>query len=173
MPSNHLILIIPFSSCFQSFPTSGSFQMSQLLASGGQNIGVSCSWPQLCLALCYSMEPGGLLCPWNFPGKNIEGGYIYIYSLLISISPYSSFLSPHLYIYIFPSNICILCVCNLVLCVGMYFYIYIVEITLNTNLYFLHLWIAHNMRYSDIILKKRPFISVSIFAIEFYLGIMS
>ena len=29
MPSNHLILVIPFSSCLQSFPASGSFQMSQ------------------------------------------------------------------------------------------------------------------------------------------------
>ena len=33
--------VIPFSSCPQSFPTSGSFQMSQLSASGGQSIGVS------------------------------------------------------------------------------------------------------------------------------------
>ena len=32
---------IPFSSCLQSFPTSGFFQMSQLFASGGQNTGVS------------------------------------------------------------------------------------------------------------------------------------
>ena len=35
--------VIPFSSCLQSFPTSGSFQMSQLFESGGQNIGVSAS----------------------------------------------------------------------------------------------------------------------------------
>ena len=35
--------VIPFSSCPQSFPTSGSFQMSQLFASGGQNIVVSAS----------------------------------------------------------------------------------------------------------------------------------
>ena len=35
--------IIPFSSCLQSFPASGSFQMSQLFASGGQSIGVSAS----------------------------------------------------------------------------------------------------------------------------------
>ena len=35
--------VIPFSSCFQSFPASGSFQMSQLIASGGQSIGVSAS----------------------------------------------------------------------------------------------------------------------------------
>ena len=35
--------VIPFSSCFQSFPASGSFQMSQLFVSGGQSIGVSAS----------------------------------------------------------------------------------------------------------------------------------
>ena len=35
--------VIPFSSCLQSFPTSGPFQMSQLFASGGQIIGVSAS----------------------------------------------------------------------------------------------------------------------------------
>ena len=34
MPSNHLILCCPFSSCPQSFPASGSFPMSQLLTSG-------------------------------------------------------------------------------------------------------------------------------------------
>ena len=33
----------PFSSHLQSFPASGSFQMSQFLASGGQSIGVSAS----------------------------------------------------------------------------------------------------------------------------------
>ena len=39
IPSNHLILCRPFSSCSQSFPASGSFQMSQFFASGGQSIG--------------------------------------------------------------------------------------------------------------------------------------
>ena len=43
MPSNHLILCHPFSSCPQSFPASGSFPMSQLFASGGQIFGVSAS----------------------------------------------------------------------------------------------------------------------------------
>ena len=33
--------VIPFSSCPQSFPASGSFQMSQLFTSRGQSIGVS------------------------------------------------------------------------------------------------------------------------------------
>ena len=35
--------VIPFSSCPQSFPASGSFQMSRLSAPGGQSIGVSAS----------------------------------------------------------------------------------------------------------------------------------
>ena len=34
---------IPFSSCLQSFPASGSFPMSHFFASGGQSIGVSAS----------------------------------------------------------------------------------------------------------------------------------
>ena len=42
----HLIIsssVVPFSSHPQSFPASGSFQMSQLSTSGGQSIGVSAS----------------------------------------------------------------------------------------------------------------------------------
>ena len=35
--------VIPFSSCTQSFPATGSFQMSQLSISGGQSTGVSAS----------------------------------------------------------------------------------------------------------------------------------
>ena len=35
--------VVPFSSCPQSFPASGSFPMSQLFASGGQIIGASAS----------------------------------------------------------------------------------------------------------------------------------
>ena len=35
--------VIPFSSCPQSFPASGSFQMNQLFISGGQSIGVPAS----------------------------------------------------------------------------------------------------------------------------------
>ena len=34
---------VPFSSCFQSFPASGSFQMNHFFTSGGQSIGVSAS----------------------------------------------------------------------------------------------------------------------------------
>ena len=35
--------VVPFSSCPQSFPASGSFQISQFFASGGQSIRVSAS----------------------------------------------------------------------------------------------------------------------------------
>ena len=35
--------VVPFSSCLQSFPTSGSFQMSQFFTSGGPSIGASAS----------------------------------------------------------------------------------------------------------------------------------
>ena len=35
--------VVPFSSCLQSFPASGSFPMSQFFASGGQRIGTSAS----------------------------------------------------------------------------------------------------------------------------------
>ena len=35
--------VVPFSTCLQSFPASGSFPRSQFFASGGQNIGASAS----------------------------------------------------------------------------------------------------------------------------------
>ena len=41
MPSSHLILCRPFSSCPQSLPASESFPVSQLFPWGGQSIGVS------------------------------------------------------------------------------------------------------------------------------------
>ena len=43
MPSSHLSSVVPFSSCPQSLPASGSFPMSQLFAWGGQSIGLSTS----------------------------------------------------------------------------------------------------------------------------------
>ena len=62
--------VISFSSCLQSFPTSGSFQISQLLASGGQSIGVSAStsvlpmntqdWFPLGWTGCISLQSKGL-----------------------------------------------------------------------------------------------------------------
>ena len=43
MPSNYLTLCRPFFSCLQSFPASGSFQMSHPFSSVGQSIGISTS----------------------------------------------------------------------------------------------------------------------------------
>ena len=62
--------VIPFSSCPQSLPASGSFPMSQLFASDGQNIGVSASasvlpkntqdWPPLEWTGWISLQSKGL-----------------------------------------------------------------------------------------------------------------
>ena len=43
MPSNHLILCHPLTSCSQSFPASGSFPVSRLFASSSQSIGALAS----------------------------------------------------------------------------------------------------------------------------------
>ena len=43
IPSNHLILCVPFSYRLQSFPTSGCFQNSQFFVPADQSIGVSAS----------------------------------------------------------------------------------------------------------------------------------
>ena len=58
MPSDHLILVIPFSSCLQSFPESGFFPVSWLFASGGQGIRASASASVLQLNIQYSFPLG-------------------------------------------------------------------------------------------------------------------
>ena len=70
MPSNHLIHCHPLLLPPQSFPASGSFQMSQLFASGGQSTGVSAStsvfpvntqdWSPLGLTGWISLQSKGL-----------------------------------------------------------------------------------------------------------------
>ena len=62
--------VVPFSSCLQSFPASGSFPKSQLFTSGGQGIGVSASpsvlpmniqdWFPLGLTSLISLQSKGL-----------------------------------------------------------------------------------------------------------------
>ena len=61
---------VPFSSCPQSFPASGSFQMSQFCTAGGQSIGISAStsvlpmdtqdWSPLGWTGCISLQSKGL-----------------------------------------------------------------------------------------------------------------
>ena len=69
--------VIPFSSCPQSFPASGSLSMSQLFASGGHNIGVSAStsvlpvntqdwFPQLMVPISLLWQKGKLSINWVY-----------------------------------------------------------------------------------------------------------
>ena len=51
MLSNHLIPVVPFSSCPQSLPASGSFPVSQLFAPGAQSIGASASASVLSMSI--------------------------------------------------------------------------------------------------------------------------
>ena len=70
MPSNHVILCHPFSSCLQFFPASESFPMSPFITSGGQRIGASASasvlpmniqdWFPLGLTGLISLQSNGL-----------------------------------------------------------------------------------------------------------------
>ena len=70
MPSTHLILCHPLSSCLQSFPASGSFPVSQLFTSSSQYIGASTSalvlpmniqdWSPLGLTSWISLQSKGL-----------------------------------------------------------------------------------------------------------------
>ena len=61
--------VIPFSSCLQPFPASGSFPMSQFFTSGGQSIGASASvlpmntqgWFPLRLTSLISLQSKGIL----------------------------------------------------------------------------------------------------------------
>ena len=68
--------VIPFSSDLQSFPASGSFQMSQLFTSGGQSIGVSASFLPMNAAAAKSLQSCLTLCDPrddSTPGSAIPG----------------------------------------------------------------------------------------------------
>ena len=85
--------VVPFSSCPQSFPAPGSFQMSQLFASGGQSIGVSASvsvlpmniqdWFPLRLTDLISLQSKGLSRVFsNTTVQNINSSVLsFLYSL--------------------------------------------------------------------------------------------
>ena len=102
--------VIPFSSCLQSFPASGSFLMSQLCPSGGQSNGVSASasvlpmniqdWFPLGLTGLISLQSKGLSRVFSNTTvqKHIPNKYLYfstsgVFALeclgwtLISLSP--------------------------------------------------------------------------------------
>ena len=81
--------VVPFSSHLQSFPTSGSFQMSQFFVSGGQSIGVSASATTIYPSNkpnCWTTSSGwtsriGLSC-WLLLVQNIVG--VFLFSPLLS-----------------------------------------------------------------------------------------
>ena len=72
--------VIPFTSCPQSFPASGSFPMSQLFTSGGQSIGVSAAtsvlpmntqdWSPLRWTGWISLQSKGL--SWVFSNTGVQ-----------------------------------------------------------------------------------------------------
>ena len=70
MPSNHFILWPLLLFCLLSFPASGSFPMSQLFASGGQNIGASASASVLLMNI-QSWFPLGLTGLISFQSKEL------------------------------------------------------------------------------------------------------
>ena len=73
--------VIPFSSCLQSFPASGSFPVSRLFASGGQSFRASASASVL---------------PLNFQGWFTSGltGLIYLLSKELSGFPWNRVVCP-------------------------------------------------------------------------------
>ena len=71
MPSNHLILCHPFSSCPQAFPASGSFLMSWLFASSGLSTGASPSASVLPMNI-QSLFPLGLTGLTSLQSKGLS-----------------------------------------------------------------------------------------------------
>ena len=63
--------VIPFSSCLQSSPASGSFPMSRFFASGGQSIGISASASVLPMNIP-DWFPLGLTCLISLQSKGLS-----------------------------------------------------------------------------------------------------
>ena len=63
--------VVPFSSCLQSFPPSGSFPMNQLFTSGGQSIGASALASVLPVNILNSF-PLGLTGSISFQSKGLS-----------------------------------------------------------------------------------------------------
>ena len=83
---------IPFSSCFQSFPASGSFPISQFFTSNGQSIGASASasvplvnilgWFPLGLTGLISLQPKGL--SRIFSNNTVQKGYKHLWQRVLT-----------------------------------------------------------------------------------------
>ena len=91
--------VVSFSSCPQSFPASGSFQVSQLFASGGQSIGVSASasvlpvntqdWSPLGWTDWISLQSKGLsrVFSWDFSQDSQESSPTLMFKSVNSSAP--------------------------------------------------------------------------------------
>ena len=64
--------VIPFSSCLQSFPVSGSFLTSQFFPSGGQSIGVSASVLPMNIQGCFPLWLIGLISLQSSPTSQFK-----------------------------------------------------------------------------------------------------
>ena len=93
--------VVPFSSCLQSFPASGSFQRSQLFTSAGQNIGVSASTSVLPMNIqdwsLLEWTVGSLCSPRDSQESSPTPRFKSINSLAISFlySPTCTFILDH------------------------------------------------------------------------------
>ena len=86
--------VIPFSSCLQSFPTSGSFTISQFFELGGQSMGVSASTSVLPMNIqdWFPLGWTGLIYIFShisqgfllWIGKDDNGNYIQLYKKIIN-----------------------------------------------------------------------------------------
>ena len=97
--------VIPFSSCPQSFPASGSFPVSQFFALGGQSIGVSAAtsvlpvntqdWSPLGWTGCISLQSKEVSrCTLDDPRNLLKLQFIYLLFLnrkIINVQYYVSF----------------------------------------------------------------------------------
>ena len=88
-PSNHLISVIPFSSCLQLFPASGSFPNSKFFASGGQSIGASASASVLPMNI-QDWSPLGWIGWISLQSKGLFKGLLQYHSSKASILWYSA-----------------------------------------------------------------------------------
>ena len=88
MPSIISFSVVPFSSCLQSFPATGSFPISQFFASGGQSIGVSASASVLPMNIQDWLPLGWIDCisfsPRNFQESSPTPQFKSINSLALS-----------------------------------------------------------------------------------------
>ena len=87
--------VIPSSSCLQSFPASGSFQMSQLFTSGGQSTGASASASVLPMNI-HGWFPLGLTGLISLESKGFSRCLLQLQSSKASVLRCSAFSMVHL-----------------------------------------------------------------------------